>query len=133
MKNFLILPLIWEIQEGLMDKKESEKLSFAKESDKTRKARMRLKEYFDLIDKHITPDILGKKRMEIQKWLAKHASEKTVLSKKNICLFDGNKNAAKSSPTISKVFSKVKKSWDESLERSCFITSRHSEIENKKR
>jgi hypothetical protein len=75
----------------------------AKESEKTRKAREKLKRRLEAIDQKITPHALEKKSIEIHRWIARHAPQRIVLKTKTISLFDENKNTAAISQKISKI------------------------------
>src|ERR1700677_4233389 len=75
----------------------------APESVKTRRAREKLKKYFEDVDKRITAQALGRKSLEIHRWIARHAHQRVVLPTKTISLFDGNQNAAKLSEKIAKL------------------------------
>lgn len=66
----------------------------AEESPKTRKAREKLKKQLDAFEKKITPQALERKAIEIQRWIARHASSRVALKTKSISLFDENQNAA---------------------------------------
>ena len=75
----------------------------AEETDKTVRARNKLKKRLGMLDKKVTEEALGKKADEIQRWISKHASNRVVLKEKSISLFDGNKNAAKMSAKLQKI------------------------------
>ncbi|GAB4191529.1 MAG: hypothetical protein Tsb0015_13490 [Simkaniaceae bacterium] len=75
-------------------------LDFAEESEKTKKAREKLKKKFQEIDKKITATALEKKTIEIHRWIARHASQRVILKTKSISLFDENQNTAKFSPKV---------------------------------
>ncbi len=66
----------------------------AEESPKTKKTREKLKKHFQIMDDRITRQALSHKTLEIHRWIARHASHRTVLKSKSISLFDNNKNAA---------------------------------------
>lgn len=79
------------------------KKKLAKETDRTMKARNKLKKRLGLLDDQVTDSALEKKTDEIHRWISRHANERVVLKKKSISLFDGNKNAAKLSPKLQKM------------------------------
>ena len=66
----------------------------AEESDKTRKAREKLKKQLEANDKKITSQALKKTSIEIHRWIGRHAQNRVVLKSKNISLFDENQNTA---------------------------------------
>lgn len=74
----------------------------ADESTKTKKARKKLQERLDGLEKKMTPQALERKTQEISRWIARHASDR-VSVKKDISLFDKNQNPAKASKGISKI------------------------------
>jgi len=73
------------------------------ESDKTKKARAKLKKKLEQIESKVTKDALERKTVEIHRWIARHASFRAVLKTKEIALFDENKNTALLSPKISRI------------------------------
>lgn len=79
------------------------KKNIAEESHKTRKAREKLKKKLGLLDRKVTTHELEKKTIEIQRWIARHASSRIVLKDKNISLFDENQNAAKLSARVAQI------------------------------
>lgn len=81
----------------------------AEESPKTRKAREKLKRQLEALDKKVTPQALEKKSIEIQRWIARHASHRVALKTKSISLFDENQNAARISIRISQLAEQIKK------------------------
>jgi hypothetical protein len=87
--------------------KERKKL-IAEESPKTRKAREKLKRQFDALEKKVTPQALEKKAIEIQRWIARHASNRVALKTKSISLFDENQNAAELSQRVSQIADQIK-------------------------
>lgn len=92
-----------------MAKEQTEKKKFiVEESDKTRKAREKLKKHLDSIEKKITTQALKKQTIEIHRWIARHASDRVVLKDKEISLFDENQNAAKLSHRVSKLAEQLK-------------------------
>jgi hypothetical protein len=91
---------------SLSDKEK--KRSIAEESQKTRKAREKLKRQIEALDKKITPQALEKKTIEIQRWISRHASHRIALKSKSISLFDENQNAAGLSQRVSALADQIK-------------------------
>ncbi len=89
----------------------------AEESPKTRKAREKLKRQLDAFEKKITPQALEKKAIEIQRWIARHASNRVPLKTKSISLFDENQNAADLSQRVSLLADQIKKEFQPSEEK----------------
>lgn len=83
----------------------------AEESDKTKKAREKLKRRLMDMEKKVTEQALERKNMEIHRWIARHAPQRVVLRTKNISLFDENQNTAEISQKISKVALQLKKDF----------------------
>lgn len=81
----------------------------ADESDKTKKAREKLKRRLMDLEKKVTQQALERKTMEIHRWIARHAPQRVVLRLKTISLFDGNKNTAEISQKIANVALRLKK------------------------
>lgn len=79
---------------------EKKKQHIAEESEKTRRAREKLKKKLDATDKKITQQGLEKKTDEIHRWIARHAHHRIILKSK-ISLFDENEHAAEVSQRIS--------------------------------
>ncbi len=75
----------------------------ADESEKTKKAREKLKKRLSELERKVTVQALERKNMEIHRWIARHAPQRVVLRTKNISLFDENKNTAEVSTKISRV------------------------------
>ncbi len=94
---------------SLSDKEK--KKSIVEESQKTRRAREKLKRQLEALDKRITPQALERKAIEIQRWIARHASSRVVLKNKSISLFDENQNAADQSVRISLLADQIKKEF----------------------
>ena len=90
--------------------KERKKM-IAEESAKTRKAREKLKRQLDALEKKVTPQALEKKAIEIQRWIARHASNRVALKTKSISLFDENQNAAELSQRVSLLADQIKKDF----------------------
>lgn len=85
-----------------MNKKE-----LAQESEKTKKAREKLRRQLEAIERKITPQDLEQKNIEIHQWIARHARHRIVLKTKNIALFDGNTNVAQKSKSIQNIAEKL--------------------------
>jgi len=81
----------------------------AEESEKTKKAREKLKRRLMELEKKVTDQALERKNMEIHRWIARHAPQRVVLRTKTISLFDENKNTAEISRRISKVVMQLQK------------------------
>ncbi|MCB1109493.1 MAG: hypothetical protein KDK64_00785 [Chlamydiia bacterium] len=81
----------------------------AEESEKTKKTREKLRRRLEEMDKGITPQALKRKSSEIQRWIARHASERIALRTKSISLFDENQNTADLSQKVSAVVEMLKK------------------------
>ena len=77
----------------------------AEESEKTKKARLKLQKHLDKIDKRITQEALKLQVQEIHKWISRHAHTRKVLKNTRISLFDENQNAAKISGRVSNILS----------------------------
>lgn len=77
----------------------------AEESSKTKKAREKLKSKLDAAEKKLKNQpiekSLGKKSQEIAKWIERHSQDRLTV-KKDISLFDQNRNSAKMSRNIEK-------------------------------
>lgn len=87
------------------------KRQIADESQKTRRAREKLKKQLDAFDKKVTPQALEKKTIEIQRWIERHAAIRVVLKNKSISLFDENQNAAGLSLRVSQLADQIKKEF----------------------
>ena len=79
------------------------KKKLAEETDRTIKARNKLKKRLGALDEQVTDKEIEKKADEIHRWISKHATNRVVLKKKSISLFDSNKNAAKMSSKLQKM------------------------------
>lgn len=90
------------------------KKSIAEESPKTRKAREKLKRQLEALEKKVTPQALEKKAIEIQRWIARHASNRIALKSKSISLFDENQNAAGLSQRVSQLADQIQKDFNPS-------------------
>jgi hypothetical protein len=83
--------------------------SIAPESNKTRRAREKLREQIKKQESLITPQALADTINKIQKWIAANAAYRTSLrEKKDIRLFDQNQNAATTSKRIQELEQKLK-------------------------
>lgn len=91
---------------SLPDKKDKKK-ELANESLKTKKARKKLLQRFEIMDAKITKEALDRKNIEIHRWISRHANNRIVLQNKEISLFDENQNAAEISQKISKIAEKI--------------------------
>ena len=85
------------------------KKKLAEETDRTTKARNKLKKRLGALDDKVTDEALGKKTDEIHRWISKHATNRVVLKQKSISLFDSNKNAAKMSAKLQKMADSISK------------------------
>ncbi|HUD00818.1 MAG TPA: hypothetical protein VMR37_00660 [Rhabdochlamydiaceae bacterium] len=74
----------------------------AEESGKTKKARAKLRNKLEATEKKLLTQNLDKKSQEISKWIERHANDR-VSVKKDISLFDQNRNSAKMSRNIEKL------------------------------
>jgi len=81
----------------------SKKNEIVEESQKTKKAREKLRKRLADLEQKVTPQALREKTIEIQRWIARHAEHRVVLKNKTISLFDTNQNAAKLSQRIAKI------------------------------
>ncbi len=79
----------------------------AEESEKTKKARAKLKEKLDRTDKKMTQEALKEASQEIAGWIERHAGDRIPVEK-DISLFDQNRNSAKMSRTIEKLAEELK-------------------------
>lgn len=91
---------------GLIKEK---KKAIAEESQKTKKARAKLMQKLDAIEKKITPQALEKKTIEIHRWIEKYAAQRTILRSKTISLFDENQNTAKLSKKVAEIAEEIQK------------------------
>lgn len=82
----------------------------AGESEKTKKAREKLRKLFESLEKEITQENLNKKINEINDRISRLAPERVVLPSKSISLFDNNRNAAKVSNKVKEIFQNIKQS-----------------------
>jgi hypothetical protein len=84
------------------------KKNLAEESQKTRKAREKLKKQLDALEKKITKQGLERKTIEIHRWIARNAPLRIALKTKEISLFDENQNAARLSQTMVKLLDQIR-------------------------
>ncbi len=80
----------------------------AEESAKTKKARAKLKEKLDAIDRKVSPQALAKKSQEIYQWIERHTKDRIPVNK-DISLFDQNQNSAKMSRNTEKMAEEIQK------------------------
>jgi len=88
------------------------KKEIANESLKTQKAREKLQKRLEVIDAQITKEAIDKKASEIQRWIARNASNRVSLKDKSISLFDENQNAADISIKVAKIAEQLQKLSD---------------------
>ena len=72
------------------------------ESQKTKRARDKLKQRLELMEKKTTSEALKDKTTAIERWIGRRAQDRVTV-KKDIPLFDKNQNPAKPSRSISKL------------------------------
>jgi hypothetical protein len=84
----------------MISRKDRGEKQLADESQKTQKAREKLKKKLQDNDKKITPQALKKKSVEIHHWINRHAKHRIILKSKSISLFDENQNTARISQRI---------------------------------
>lgn len=78
------------------------------ESEKTKKAREKLKKKLDRIDQKITPDALKKKVVEIHRRIARTSPNRVIVMNKSFSLFDENQNAADLSSRLTSIVKQLK-------------------------
>lgn len=81
--------------------------SFAQESDKTKRAREKLRNRLDLLEKKITEKDLQRAIVDIHERISLYASDRVPLREKSIALFDNNQHPAKSSAKVAKFAQKI--------------------------
>lgn len=81
----------------------------AEESERTKRAREKLKKQLEEIEGQVTSNAVAEKKEEIHRWISRHAPYRVVLPKKNISLFDENQNAASESKKIRQLAEEIKK------------------------
>ncbi len=77
-------------------------LMIAEESEKTKKARKKLKSKLDGTDKKMTEKAIKDKSLQIAGWIERHLPDR-ISVEKEISLFDQNRNSAKMSRVIEKM------------------------------
>lgn len=107
---------------------EKRKVRYAKESSKTSKAREKLKKRLSSIERKVTPDALKKTRLEIHKWIARHAHNRVILRDKNISLFDENQNTAELSQKVAGLAQKIRLKADSVQKRATSLEDLKSRI-----
>ncbi|MDX8431502.1 MAG: hypothetical protein SNF33_06875 [Candidatus Algichlamydia australiensis] len=86
----------------MASKREKELLNeIAEESEKTKRAREKLKKNLTNEQTKTTKEALDRKSAEIKVWIGRHAKDRTVVPGKGISLFDNNENPADPSEKIS--------------------------------
>lgn len=83
----------------------------AEESEKTKKARVKLKKRLEKLEKEIQKNLqdnIKKKIIEIHDRISRHAAFRVVLKRKSICLFDNNINSAEISNKVYQIAKKIK-------------------------
>ena len=85
------------------------KLEIEEESEKTKKAREKLKKKLARLDRKITTEALEEKVIEIHRRIARNSQNRAVVINKSISLFDENKNAALLSQKVSNIAKQLKK------------------------
>jgi hypothetical protein len=80
----------------------------AEESEKTKKAREKLKQKINRTDKKLTEKALQDTSQEIAGWIERHASDR-ISVEKDISLFDQNRNSAKMSRAVEKLAEELAK------------------------
>jgi actin-related protein len=72
------------------------------ESEKTKKAREKLKQKLDKTDEKLTEKALRDKSQEIAEWIDRHSSDRIPVEK-DVSLFDQNRNSAKMSRSVERL------------------------------
>ncbi len=88
----------------------------AEESQKTQRAREKLRKQLEAEQQKITAMALEKKSDEIHRWIARYAHQRVPLKSKAISLFDGNQNTAVLSQRILKLAQQLQVSGKEEQE-----------------
>jgi|688.fasta_scaffold2745981_1 hypothetical protein len=78
---------------------ESEK-KMAQESEKTKKAREKLKSRLKKIDSMVTSNAIDEKKDQISDWISRHSWSRDSVVKDDLGLFDHNRNPAPLSKKI---------------------------------
>lgn len=86
----------------------------AVESEKTKKAREKLRKKLESLEQKITPQALERKTLEIGRWIERHAPQRVVLKQK-MSLFDENKNTAEISAKVAKFALSIQKGVESSF------------------
>lgn len=89
--------------EALLEKRKR----IAPESQKTRRAREKLRRQWEEQDQLITEKALAETVDKIHKWIAANAMNRVTLKNKDIRLFDQNQNAALLSKKVQKFSQKI--------------------------
>ena len=77
------------------------------ESEKTKKAREKLKQKLEKADKKLTETALRNKSQEIAERIDRHSSDR-ISVEKDLSLFDQNRNSAKMSRLVEKLAASLK-------------------------
>ncbi len=80
----------------------------APESQKTRRARLKLEQQFAQEKEFFTPEALGKTVRAIHDWIADNAPERVRVQKEGIHLFNRNQDAAKLSKKVETLAQRLK-------------------------
>ncbi len=91
----------------------AEDRELALESPKTRRVREKLLKAWSEEKAHFTPEALKKTAGRIRKWIADNAGHRVPVKKKDIHLFDTNRNAADSSKKVQLIAAKMRAIVDE--------------------
>ncbi len=86
----------------------SEEIKIKDESEKTKKARVKLRKRLDILERNINEKELEKKVIEIHDRISRHSALRVVLKRKSISLFDNNENTAELSKKVNLVAEKLK-------------------------
>ncbi len=81
--------------------------AIAPESPKTKKAREKLQQQWAKKELLVTESSLAQTIEKIHQWIASHATERVVLRKKTIRLFDQNQNAASLSRKVQEIAQQI--------------------------
>jgi hypothetical protein len=87
------------------------KRRIALESNKTKRAREKLRREWGRQEKLITPEALAETVEKIHQWIASHAAQRVSVLSKEIKLFDQNKNAAALSKKVERFALSLSKSY----------------------
>lgn len=86
----------------------------ALESEKTKKAREKLRKKLESLEQKITPQALERKSLEIGRWIERHAPQRVILKQK-MSLFDENKNTAEVSAKVAKLAINIQRGVESSI------------------